>query len=555
MKTFVFFLFVLIISGCSNSEFSDIVNNSSNNTLSRSSSDTVRDTTSYFNWESNHHIKLLDIPGDVTLPWYSGATGAIPSFILENYKAIDGWNLLYNFCTPTVQGKIEKGKHYLFFYNIFSGALRIFVYNTNDISSSNHTFWRLYFNNRSALLNDFDDFLLSNDKKSEKLQMIATTCTTSIVKSLSKGWNCAEFSLLTYDPTISLQNLNMGLDFYDIEEKSIKLEGNIDLSSEGIILTNAESATASNLSKWLNKGITAFGDVAIKAIEAETGTTNQSAINVTSRGFFAEAVIKLLEAGANKLVSKFTARKGNTPAYNSDIKISTKGGFTCNGNLITTKHANIPSLMHIMVPGTTPTPEDIYLPSYNKPLGVWNIKSAPILRVSKYSDQTFDIIDSKCNEKGEEMLYGYKSVDNYVFIKKDEIEVELNPEIIDKIEKYETEVSIVANGNITPDINHRYSSSYYIGKKIGSNSVESISSAIRYRTVTSTRDEWIFAKDMRKVKFTRKELPIYVGLNDNFHVKVTVTLYPKSPYNTTPIVSTRTFQCIKDPTPSEDRYY
>ena len=38
MKTFVFFLFVLIISGCSNSEFSDIVNNSSNNTLSRSSS-------------------------------------------------------------------------------------------------------------------------------------------------------------------------------------------------------------------------------------------------------------------------------------------------------------------------------------------------------------------------------------------------------------------------------------------------------------------------------------------------------------------------------------
>lgn len=295
--------------------------------------------------------------------------------------------------------------------------------------------------------------------------MIATTCTTSIVKSLSKGWNCAEFSLLTYDPTISLQNLNMGLDFYDIEEKSIKLEGNIDLSSEGIILTNAESATASNLSKWLNKGITAFGDVAIKAIEAETGTTNQSAINVTSRVFFAEAVIKLLEAGANKLVSKFTARKGNTPAYNSDIKISTKGGFTCNGNLITTKHANIPSLMHIMVPGTTPTPEDIYLPSYNKPLGVWNIKSAPILRVSKYSDQTFDIIDSKCNEKGEEMLYGYKSVDNYVFIKKDEIEVELNPEIIDKIDKYETEVSIVANGNITPDINHRYSSSYYIGKK------------------------------------------------------------------------------------------
>ena len=58
---------------------------------------------------------------------------------------------------------------------------------------------------------------------------------------------------------------------------------------------------------------------------------------------------------------------------------------------------------------------------------------------------------------------------------------------------------------------------------------------------------------MRKVKVTRKELPIYVELNDNFHVKVTVTLYPKSPYNTTPIVSTRTFQCIKDPTPSEYR--
>ena len=557
MKKIWGLLTCLCLAACSDIE--DLETLAPTSSASRASASAERDITSYFDWEASPYIQLLDVPGDVILPWYSGAKGAIPAFITNHYKASEGWELVYNFCTPTEQGKIEKDKHFLFFYNIFSGRLCVYVYNVNNVISSNHTFWRLYFNTPSALLNDFDDLVLSLDKKTSSYQKLVSTCTTSDVKSISLGWNCAEFDLLTYDPTLSSQKLNMGLDFYDFETDSIVLKGNLTLQSEGTILTKTPTTELPGWANAAQKGITALGDMAAKALEDKKEgkdkkeEKNSLALKPTKISW--ASVIDLVAKGANKLVAKFTGRKENVPIATSDVKITTDGISNFVGNFTTTKHTNIPSLMHLMIPGTIPTPEDIYLPSYNKPLGVWNIKKAPILRISKYSNQGFTILNRKQNSSGEMMLYGYRYIQNYIGVNDEEIEIEINPEVLEKIDHYEKEVKVIATGTTTPHPNHQYLYSYYAGNEIGAGIVESSPSTAygKYETVciytNTSHDEWIYQSQMRDIKVTHKELPIYAKITDELCVKVTVTLYPKAPYDSTPIVTTRTFKCDKNETP------
>ncbi len=555
MKKLWGLLTCLCLAACSDIE--DLETLVPTSSASRTSASAERDVTSYFDWEASPYIQLLDVPGDVILPWYSGAKGAIPAFITNHYKASEGWELVYNFCTPTEQGKIEKDKHFLFFYNIFSGRLCVYVYNVNNVISSNHTFWRLYFNTPSALLNDFDDLVLSLDKKTSSYQKLVSTCTTSDVKSISLGWNCAEFDLLTYDPTLASQKLNMGLDFYDLENDSIDLNGNLTLRSEGTILTKTPTTNIPGWATTLQQGITAMGDMAAQALEDKKNGTDKkeksSMLKQQNRISWA-SVIDLVAKGANKLVAKFTGRKENVPIATSDVKISTDGIAKFQGSFTATKHTNIPSLMHLMVPGTTPTPEDICLPSYNKPLGVWNIKTTPVLRVSNQGMKDFRILERKRETTGEMMYYGFEYITNYIGVDDDAIEIVMNPDILNKIERYDKEVKVIVNEEKNFPEDHLYGFTYYQGNQIGEHYVESGGfdsyAALRALTVYSS-DKWITDKELRELKLGQGKYnwPVVANFNRDFCIKVTVTLYPKAPYDTTPIVTTRTFKCDKNLTP------
>lgn len=76
----------------------------------------VSEVSPYFNWEDTTLISLWNINGPVVLPWYSSAAANIPSFILEDYKAADGWEMVYNTCSPS--SVMQDDKYYLIFYNI-----------------------------------------------------------------------------------------------------------------------------------------------------------------------------------------------------------------------------------------------------------------------------------------------------------------------------------------------------------------------------------------------------------------------------------------------------
>lgn len=72
-------------------------------------------TNPYIDWEDTTKINIVG-HGLVTLPWYSGAQGSIPDYILQDYKRADGWELLYNFCSDEQENALGN-KNYLIFYN------------------------------------------------------------------------------------------------------------------------------------------------------------------------------------------------------------------------------------------------------------------------------------------------------------------------------------------------------------------------------------------------------------------------------------------------------
>ena len=91
MKKIWGLLTCLCLAACSDIE--DLETLVPTSSASRTSASAERDVTSYFDWEASPYIQLLDVPGDVILPWYSGAKGAIPAFITNHYKASEGWEL------------------------------------------------------------------------------------------------------------------------------------------------------------------------------------------------------------------------------------------------------------------------------------------------------------------------------------------------------------------------------------------------------------------------------------------------------------------------------
>lgn len=118
MKKLYYLLFVILYS-CSNEYISPLDEISITEKLN---SRVINQTTSpTFMWEDTISISLSG-HNDVILPWYNASDANIPNELLEDYKKKDGWELVYNLCTPSIA--TTYGKYHLIFYNKLRGILK-----------------------------------------------------------------------------------------------------------------------------------------------------------------------------------------------------------------------------------------------------------------------------------------------------------------------------------------------------------------------------------------------------------------------------------------------
>lgn len=511
----------------------------------------VSEVSPYFNWEDTTLISLWNINGPVVLPWYSSAAANIPSFILEDYKAADGWEMVYNTCSPS--SVMQDDKYYLIFYNIFSGNLRGYVYNKNDVTSGDITFWQITLNEATTLLNDLGAFTLPRDQITDNREIVVSGLSNTPTKSLTRGWNVFEADFLMYDPDIINKNIAMSISPYDVDKANIELSGDVRLSSNGTMIT-VTNISSLQTPGFLNKGVSMLGDSAQVKVENFFRNSNLSG---KLSSILSEGVGGIIKAGGSFLVKKFFGRS-TTKSYvsRSDIKISTEGTIKVTGNATSQQQANVSPISRLMLPGSTPTIEDYFLPSYNKPLGVWSLSSAPVVKYSPYYWVYTILPQELVFDQGKNTLTCCMAERNVYELEFPKIMI--NPAILPFIEKYEVDARLfiersgvfeigkvtascplgryeIVEGGTTPYYNNPKDSLYLLGggRIMTIQKVEP--------KLTTFNREWTYPYQ------SYPGVPRYSSSVDNEMlsggiVRISVTIYPKSPYNTEPIVTSRTFK-------------
>lgn len=536
---------ILFLFSCNDSLEESVFTPGENASMTRA---IVSEVSPMLNWDDTTHVSLFNVPGNVVLPWYSTATTGIPSFILDSYKESDGWKLVYNTCSPS--GMVQDDKYYLIFYNIFSGKLRGYVYNKNDVTSGDMTFWQLTFNNETTLLNDLAPNTTPGTVPTDEREMLVSNLSVNPTKALSRGWNAFEADFLTYDPNMGNKNIGMTISAYDVNRSQIKLTGNINLESSGTMLT---TTTINSLSvpNILTKEVSLLGEAAKTEFEEMFEDKEEP----ETRSLLSGTVAEIVMAGGNFLVNKFFGRPTTqTIKSDSEIKISTNGKIEANGIITSQQQSNISPLSRLMLPGSNPTPEDIFLPSYDEPLGVWYLADAPVVKHAAWSN--FYPISMRPENGMFTGLYGIR--DRYG-LDESSINVVLNPAITPFIEKYEVSSQLLEIRKIG-HVPSRTAQVPIIVDGVGRGGVtyyplwfdsEYYSAEDSILTRTANSNVFITNNPISPYGFTipietygsiinKKTQSVFKTLNGAV-VRVSVTLYPKEPYNTDPIVTTRTF--------------
>ena len=531
------------------------------------------EVSSIFDWEDMSSIELLGVRGSVTLPWYSGATSSIPNYVTESYSAADGWKMIYNFCTTP--NNVQEGRYYLIFYNIFTGTLRTFVYNNYDVTNSNVTFWKVSFNQKTTMLNALEGYTLPLDKISDETEILVTNASRTPTKALSRGWNSFDIDNLCYNRNAGNERIFMNIDLYDVAKSDLDISGNIDLSSEGTIVTIKNSTEDIGIGKTLKQVSSFAGKAAKKYLEAKYQLP----------GGVVNGVESIMNKGLNLVVDKVVGKKNVQDISYSDLKIETEGTLKLNGEINQVHQSNILPISRLVLPGTRFTPEDSFLPSYDGSLGVWNLESTPELCFGKTFVNFLLIAKEDIGHRppGSNDLTVYR---RYIYQRKldtSTVRVVLNPKVLSEVDHYTVDLKLVNRRiNLVEDVDKI--NLLYFGEKImiadgktiqegneggdycfnyiggGINDKENVDEDWLaydsgylplhdfYGNLPYRRNIPVFPYVSAYVTYTTTMPNMFLDTSKNGQIlkdlwlNVTVTLYPKSSYNQKPFVSSRNYQ-------------
>lgn len=496
-------------------------------------------TTTYFDWENTSHIKITDGSSRI-LPWISGAATSVPSFILEDYKKTDGWELIYNLCKEPG----ELGQNYIIFYNKFTGILRTYYFLADNVSTGSNGLWGISLTGNNALLNNtgyFADPISS--KKDNPVYLTSNITNESISKTISRGWNAFDTEF-TFDPQTN-QQFRFGIVTFNKNIQNITLTGNIELNSAGTIVA---SSNKNNWSGYKDSAVKGAGSTAKDYVVDKLQNNNNKGNKIITAGISALGEIVsggvkyIISNGINLLFGSFIGKQNSTANSTQKIEFKTNGTMSLTGTITGSEATNVTPVANLSLPGYS-DPSAYILPYYNKKLGVWNLNSVPKVKVAKNANR------GSLPNLTEEQAANYNYMDfpytRRVSIDPSSINVILNPEVLSEVSNYEV------------------SSSLMIYKKFGGNvNWNPIGTPINYMTKFregylkyddntseisqfSSFEEYTFRNiPGSPLVASLYDLPAKLEINDvdnRYVVKVTITLFPKAGYNQEPIVLTRSY--------------
>lgn len=514
-----------------------------------------------FDWWDTTSISLLGINSPVTLPWYNGASTQIPNYMLDNYKPEDGWKMIYNYCIDTPPG--EEGKYYLMFYNKFTGILRTFYYNNYNVTTANTTLWRLEVTKPTSMFNALGRVASPASIRVNNPMVYVTNLTDYPSKSVSRGWNCFDIEL-AYDSLLTQSNAHFNIGMYNMTLGSFDLHGEIDLETEGTIVTHSSSYPG-----WVGNASKAVGNGVKDYVEKKLARTSlkNNISKVLSGG-----VSSLISSGARFFLGSLVGKKDNS--YSSSVQLTTNGEMVVEGTFQVATTPNTLPLANNLIPGCVKASDDSFLPSYDEPLGVWNVEELPTLYASTKALWTFS---NEYSGYSPNNIYEYHGERVYYFHPED-LKIKINPAVLDCIDHYDVEIrcmyhlrhkhpeqykaSLRLGGSRNDDtgIKGDDKSYYYpdsviivMDTQIPNSSGSPIPSIRGFIYCDNTAWGTLTEEDYNTLNFPGSEIqpftpdfpftvaPPYES-GGTFWYQVMLTLHPKAPYNETPVVSVRTYE-------------
>lgn len=492
------------------------------------SSESLRQNVS-FDWENINKISLFNFSQEVILPWYNGAEAQIPYYITSDYQKKNGWMMVYNFCTDPEE--YQEGKYYLMFYNKLTGLLRVFYYLKERPQAGSVTFWQVRLSEVSKLLNTAGHFTLPLTSSGAS-ESYVTNISSTESKSLTLGWNCFDIEF-TYDPDASTKRQLFSIGLYDKNVGDISLLGDVNLKSEGTIVSTSSSNPVTDI---INSAATVVADSAKSYVNNQLTAKKilpslaASAVSAIVSG----GVSAMITSGVNLVFGSFLGIGGSSSKTVQDLSFKTTGSVNISGSITSVIPSAGKPIQNLLFPGSLTVIGDRLLPIYTSPLGVWNIEKSPIIIIDKVAWE-------HTGGNGYNGVYSYSQA---MYIESGSVKVELNPETQTMINSYNVDSEIIYYEKFNGSTNWNSDSYSEFGIDKGVLLYKDDSNVFyRYPKISYTSGAApTYKPSMDPTVITCEAHSITTGrVKHNFVVKVTLTLYPKPEYGTQPITLTRSY--------------
>lgn len=425
------------------------------------------------NWENVDYININNannIINRITPPWKSGSSSALPAWFSHDIKKEDGWTMLFH------TFKDEDTDHdlsYMFFYNIFSGIIKVFYYYDGTAIATNSQ-WVFKCESetpdKSVSLRMFYVPTYLSKADNDPLPYVASGVVKSNTLNLpnsaiTKGWNGFEYKVAQY----SDENINYPFTIAAMSEivSSYKFDGALSLGTSGTItsVTIPETTGKNNAEGLINSvahlGESAANDYISGLISHSQTSGSDSSSNSDFKGKLFGSLLSVVgDLAAGGIGSAIKGALGllfgqtsTVTVYKtlSDVDLTTEGSVHLDGMSATQQTAGVSpitfNLGEILSVNTESNISNNRNLAYSNSsqinnlskLGVWCLKKKPII----YFDllKPFEIIEGANYDSHEPLdVRGrttYPTVE-YSTAENDKFAIQFNP----AIEQYITSYSV-----------------------------------------------------------------------------------------------------------------
>ena len=347
-----------------------------------------------FDWENADWMPTPPGQSQIPSPWVGA--GSLVSFydmdiINDRYKTA-GWELLYSTFNSNAQGPLQNP--YFVLYNKYRGTIRFYLYLTTQFVTTSSYLQdgiSVVSHQPTSLLNFLGNEIVDVTAHTSIYNQIQPSPSDGSSPLASNKWYMIQYEM-AYDPNLASIpydqiQLEWYLNYYNVQE--INLSGTQKGSIKGTIGSIVGSSGSSGVfSKFKTAkdvaGTGVLAGVGMKFItdhetDAKTGENtlglNKWVFQSISSGLKSalSGSISSLPGALFKGLSAIFGSNGSQPI---PVSLQFNSTIALNGNI--SEHGAVSAGISFWIPGTNIAPTAAgYIPFYNKPIGVVNLKSKP----------------------------------------------------------------------------------------------------------------------------------------------------------------------------------